>query len=114
MSKKVILIMLLTILTVVVIIIYPILLQEGNPIPVIKGIIRLSFSKSDMVKISDEPQRYITKATKDSTPIIELMDKEGWDFDEQAGSGYIFSKDDNILIISSVQYTRKYRIWKTP
>lgn len=114
MSKKIFFIMFLSILIIRILIIYPILFQEGNPIPIIKGIISLSFGSSDIVKISDEPQRYITKTTKDSTPIIELMDNEGWKFDDQAGSGYIFSKGDNIIIVSSVQYTGKYRIWKIP
>lgn len=94
--------------------IYPLLFQEGNPLPIIKGIIELNSSNSDIIKISDEPQRYITKTDKDNTPVIKLMDKEGWRFDDQAGSGYIFSKDDNILIVSRVQYTRKYIIWEVP
>jgi len=114
MNKKVLLIVFLIIMIVVFITIYPILFQEGNPLPIIKGIMALSFSNSDIVKISDEPQRYITKTAKGNTPIIELMDKEGWKLDDQAGSGYIFSKDGNILTISSVQYTKKYRIWKNP
>lgn len=40
------------------------------------------------------------------------MDEEGWKFDEQGGYGYIFAKEDNILIVTRVQYTRKYMIWK--
>lgn len=114
MGKKIFLIMLLAILIIGILIIYPILFQEGNPIPIIKGIIGLSSSNNDIVKISDEPKRYITKIIKDNTPIIELMDNEGWKFDDQAGSGYIFSKDDNIIVVSSVQYTKNYRIWKIP
>lgn len=67
-----------------------------------------------LYKISDVPQRYITKTHKDNSPVIKLMDKKGWKFDDQAGSGYIFSKDDNILIVSRVQYTRQYIIWEVP
>lgn len=114
MIKKITLIVLLVILLFGFIRIYPLLLQEGNPLPILKGIIELSFSSSDIVKISDEPQRYITNIDKGNSPTIELMEKKGWKFYEQAGSGYIFSKDDNRKIISSVQYTRKYIIWKIP
>ena len=112
MNKKVILIVLLIVLIVGFVIIYPVLFQEGNPLPIIKGIIKLSSSNSDIIKISDEPQIYITKTDKDKTPVIKLMDEEGWKFDEQGGSGYVFSKEDNILIVTRVQYTRKYMIWK--
>lgn len=114
MIKKIILIVLLVIVVFGFIRIYPILLQEGNPLPILKGIIELNFSSSDMVKISDEPQRYITKTDKGNSPTIELMEKKGWKFDDQAGSGYIFSKDDNRKTISSGQYTRKYIIWEIP
>jgi len=43
--------------------------------------------------------------------LIELMNKEGWEFVVQLGAGHIFSKDMDRLIITSVQYTRKYRVW---
>jgi len=39
------------------------------------------------------------------------MNKEGWEFVVQLGAGHIFSKDMDRLIITSVQYTRKYRVW---
>lgn len=50
MNKKVVLIVLLIVLIVGFVIIYPILFQEGNPLPIIKGIIKLSFSNSDIIK----------------------------------------------------------------
>lgn len=114
MIKKIILILLLVILVFGFIMIYPVLFQEGNPLPILKGIIELSFTNSYIIKISDEPQIYITKTNKGNSPIIELMEKEGWKFGNQAGSGYLFSKGGNKKVISSVQYTSKYIIWEIP
>lgn len=106
----------MTVLTVVLILVfigvYPVLFQEGNPLPILKGITVLNIKENKVVQISDEPQRYLTKTDKGSSPITDLMEKEGWKFDEQLGAGYFFSKGDSKLIIISTQYTRKYRIWK--
>lgn len=105
--------MLITIVAVILISIIPkmfSLFQEGNPIPILKGITALN-KKVDIVEISKEPKTYITKTDKGSSPITKLMEREGWKFEEQLGAGYIFSKDDNKLIITSTEYTGKYMIW---
>ena len=96
------------------IIIYPILFQEGNPLPILKGIVELSIRGDDIVKISDEPQRYISKTDREDSPMIKLMEEESWEFYDQMGSGYVFEKDEDRKIVSSVQYTKKYIIWEVP
>lgn len=92
--------------------IYPVLFQEGNPLPILKGITALNIKKSEIVQISDEPRIYLTKTEEGVYPVTELMEREGWKFDEQLGAGYIFSKDNSELIVESTQYTGKYTIWK--
>ena len=92
-------------------VIYTALFQEDNVIPIIKGIIHLNRDNS-IAEISKEPKKYLTKSEQGSLPIVELMEDEGWQFDDQLGSGYIFSKDSKDLLIISRQYTRKYRIWE--
>lgn len=89
----------------------PVLFQEGNPVPILKGIVELGTSDDKIIKISESPQRYLTKTSVGDTPLIDLMNREGWRFVEQMGAGYVFSKTTDRLVITSVQYTGKYRIW---
>lgn len=89
----------------------PVIFQEGNPVPILKGIVKLSTSDDKIIQISENPQRYLTKTSTGDTGLIDLMNKEGWEFVEQMGAGYIFSKAGDRLVIVSVQYTGKYRIW---
>lgn len=42
------------------------------------------------------------KKAENKTPVARLIHEEGWKFDKEAGFGYIFSKEDNILINSRV------------
>lgn len=90
----------------------PALFQEGNPIPVFKGMMKLSLNQDKIVQISDSPKKYISKTNIGENLLIKLLEKESWKFDEQLGAGYLFSKDENKLVVTSVQYTRKYKVWK--
>lgn len=112
--KKIVLILFVVVLAFGLIIIYPVLFQEGNPLPILKGIAKLSFDEDEIVKISDNPQRYISKTDTGKSPIIDLMSQESWEFEDQMGSGYIFYKNGNRKNVSSVQYTKKYIIWELP
>lgn len=109
--KKIIVILLSSIFILGFMRLSPALFQEGNPVPILKGIVKLSSSDEKIVQISESPQQYLTKTNAGSTPLVKLMNKEGWKFDEHLGSGYFFSKDGDKLIITSVQYTGKYRVW---
>ena len=110
--KRTIIIILIVILLAGTISVYPVIFQEGNPLPILKGIIKLGVSDDNIVQISNEPRVYISKASVGNTHLIELIEKEGWNFEEQLGSGYIFSRESKNLVVGSVQYTRRYRIWK--
>lgn len=112
--KKSLIILLIVILLVGIISGSPVILQEGNPLPILGGIIKLGVSDDNIVQISNEPRVYISKESVGNISLVELIEKEGWKFEEQIGSGYIFSKDMKKIVVGSVQFTRKYRIWKVP
>lgn len=99
------------ILVILAIVTYPLLLQEGNPLAILKGIMTLN-KNNDLIQISKEPKIYLSKTNKASSPMIKLMEEEGWKCEDQFGSGYIFSKEDTKLIITSRQYTGKYTMWE--
>lgn len=93
---------------------FPVIFQEGNPIPIFRAIIDLHNTNDSIVLISDNPNQYISLTKVGDEPFTDIMMKSGWILDEQLGSGYIFYKGEETLIVTSVQYTGRYRIWKIP
>lgn len=84
--------------------------QEGDPLPVIKGIVQLN-SKSYAI-IKDNPLKFITKAN-DKSELFSFIEKENnVKFTDQMGAGYIFDGPDKNVILISKQYTRFYQVWK--
>ena len=104
----------LIIIIFIISLIAPVLFQEGNPLPLISGIVRLTMGNDDVVRISTDPERYMTKAENGIASMVGMMNEEGWQLAEQLGSGYIFQKNDRSVTITSRQYTRKYLVWKFP
>lgn len=90
----------------------PIIFQEGNPIPIFIGIIKLYTSEHNLVQISRDPDRYISRSKDGRDEVLAFMIEKGWAFTEQGGSGYLFSKDEYKRVVTSRQYTKKFLIWK--
>jgi|SRR3989339_604095 len=112
-NKKVLLIIFLFILAVGVFITFytPVIFQEGNPWPQIKGIVRLNFGNKDVVKLDIGENKYITKS--DNPEIIKsFMKEKGYDFTEQMGSGYFFkSPTGQSAVATHRYYSRYYSLW---
>ena len=89
----------------------PVIFQEGNPWPQIKGIARLTFGNKDIVKLDTLNNKYITKGN--NLDIIKsFMKEKGYDFTEQMGSGYFFTKDDlDKVVVTHKYYSRFYSLW---
>jgi hypothetical protein len=89
----------------------PVIFQEGNPLPQIKGIIQLIFGKSDMVELSGSDNEYLTESGNGREIMDNYLKEGGYEFVEQMGSGYFYkSFDDNIVLVRR-QYSRFYAIW---
>ncbi|MEW9670606.1 hypothetical protein [Ammoniphilus sp. 3BR4] len=88
--------------------------QEGNPIPFATAIIKLDTTNSDMIKVTEQPDEitYIARTSSGNKPFTNFMKTKGYQFKEQLGSGYIFEKNGEKLIVSSRQYTGNYTIWR--
>jgi hypothetical protein len=112
-NKKILLLISLIILVLGVFIIFysPVVFQEGNPWPQIKGIVQLNFGKKDVVKLSIGENKYITKS--DNPEIIKsFMKDKGYDFTEQMGSGYLFKSPAGISAVATHRYySRYYSLW---
>ena len=90
----------------------PVIFQEGNPIPLLNGAIRLSVGSQDIVKLDHSEGRYLTKSKNDKDILVKMLEGDGYRFIEQLGSGYVFRSDNfDILTVTRRQYSRFYSIW---
>jgi predicted RNA binding protein YcfA (HicA-like mRNA interferase family) len=90
----------------------PVIFQEGNPAPQIKGIVRLNFFNKDIVKISELKNLYMTKSKNGQEVIKSFMKEQGYDFIEQMGSGYFFKNiNGDSMVIVHKYYSRFYSLW---
>lgn len=90
--------------------------QEGNPLPILVSAIKLKFSESEYVRFSktEKRSRYISESKgKEGYIVVEdFMKSKGWFFQEQMGSGLIFTKNGEDAVVEVRQYSRHYFIWE--
>ncbi|MBT2723149.1 hypothetical protein [Bacillus sp. ISL-46] len=90
--------------------------QEGNPLPLIISAMKLHFSDSEFELFSktDKRSRYLSESSQDSSYNVakKYMKSKGWKFQEQMGSGLIFTKNGKDAIVVVKQYSRNYFIWE--
>jgi len=112
-NKKVLLVISFAVLLLGVFIIFytPVIFQEGNPWPQIKGIAQLTFSDKDVVKLDIGENKYITKSDNPET-IKFFMKEKDYDFTEQMGSGYLFKSSTGASAVATHRYySRYYSLW---
>ncbi len=113
--KKLFIFVGLLVLVVVFLVIYyfPVIFQEGNPTPLIKGIWILNFGGEKIVKLDVAGEEYMTKSRDDVTPLFVQLENGGYEFSEQLGAGYFFiSPDGDRLTVMRRYYSRFYSLWK--
>jgi hypothetical protein len=89
----------------------PVIFQEGNPWPEIKGMVQLKFGDSDIVKLSGSDNKFMTES-KNGTMIHDFMKTKGYEFTEQMGSGYFFkSATGQTAVAVHRYYSRRYSLW---
>lgn len=86
------------------------ILQEGNPIPLFRGILQLNDSET-FVKIKDNPVTYITKTNNKDDLFSYIEESDNVSYKEQMGSGHFFEDGNKIVILTSRQYSRYWQIW---
>ncbi|MFA7662332.1 MAG: hypothetical protein WCX88_00245 [Patescibacteria group bacterium] len=88
-----------------------VIFQEGNPWPEVKGIIKLNFTKADIVKLAGSDNKYLTKSNGGPKIIDDLMKSKGYEITDQMGSGYFYKSSDGDVVLTRRQYSRFYTIW---
>src|SRR5680860_182444 len=57
----------------------PVIFQEGNPIPMLKGIIQLNFTRNKIVRLDMAGDKYLTKSKNGQESLVNLFD-QGYEF----------------------------------
>jgi len=84
--------------------------QEGNPVPLAFGILKLNITDQSIVKISASPDKYIIRSRDGDAPYIKFMEENGWKFVDQLGAGLVFEKNGEKHISVSRMFTRFYKV----
>ncbi|MFA6919142.1 MAG: hypothetical protein WC244_03490 [Patescibacteria group bacterium] len=112
-NKKILLLILAVILIIGVFLFFysPVIFQEGNPWPQIKGVIQLKFSGADIVQLSGSDNKFMTES-KNGMMIHNFMKTKGYEFTEQMGSGYFFKSQTGASAVATHRYySRYYSLW---
>jgi len=112
-NKKVLLITSFIILLLGVFILFysPVIFQEGNPWSQIKGVIQLTFGRSNIVKLSGLDDKYLTKSKGGPMAVETFMKGKGYKYEDQMGSGYFYKSSNKTVVLTRHQYSRFYTIW---
>lgn len=90
----------------------PVIFQEGNPWPQVKGIVQLIFGRADIIKLSGSENKYITKSQNGQEVIKDFIKDKGFEFTEQMGSGFLFKSPAGAgAIVTHKYYSRYYSLW---
>jgi len=95
----------------------PIIFQRGNPIPYLAAVMGIDENNYYVkVDVDDTNAIYISlrEGGKCEALFNDVAYSKGFEFVEQAGSGYLFSDGKNRLVISSEVYLGRFIVWKVP
>lgn len=69
-----------------------------------------------MVERNEKETKYVAESKKKYPygMVKEFMKDKGWSFKEQMGSGLVFKKGEDVVTISTRQYSRRYYLWSVP
>ncbi|MCF6409363.1 hypothetical protein [Pseudalkalibacillus salsuginis] len=118
--RKLLLSLSIGILSIVFLLLYaaPILFQEGNPAPLLTAIMKLEKTDEGYIQYTETEmkKKYISKNNRENRyqVVKEVLEAKGWSYEEQAGSGLIFEKGNNELIVDTKLYSSYYYLWSLP
>ena len=87
--------------------------QEGNPIPVWRGVWQLQSADVPYAQIKDEPATFLTKTGLHSELFAHIEATYLVEFQERLEDDvYLFQGEDGQLKVDARQYSRYYQIWE--
>jgi len=87
--------------------------QEGNPIPILTGIITIELTDKQVVPLKEGNQKFILRASNYRARIVEYLSQDGFSQHEgDVGGGmHQLEKDDKIYYYDIRMFTRNYVIY---
>lgn len=87
------------------------ILQEGNPLPVFKGILELYATSNDLVSISVTRDKFIAKSGTSHQALLSYAQKQGWTYIDQLGAGIMFETYTKAITVTSRMYSRFFVVY---
>ncbi len=87
----------------------PVIVQEGNPLPVFIAILKLELNYTDVAPVSST--KYMQKAGSHE-PFNKRLALQGWQFVEQMGAGLFYSRSGEQLFVMTRMLTTRYYIYE--
>ncbi len=91
------------------ILVWPVLVQEGNPVPVFIAILKVELKVADLEPISNT--EYLQKSGS-YEPFNRMLASHGWHFVEQFGAGHLFTRNGAKLFVMSRMLTSRYFVYE--
>lgn len=89
-----------------------VIFQEGNPIPIFKGILELSASSNDFIPISTSGgDKFVTRSSTNHQALLSYAQTQGWTYIDQLGAGIMFETYTKAITVISRMYTRNFVIY---
>lgn len=85
--------------------------QKGNPIPYLKSMFQLNEKQTFIQVKKENPIIFLTE--RDHYEDLHKYIENTYDvsFDDQMGSGYIFSSEEKEIILTSEIYWKYFKVW---
>ncbi len=97
----------------VVLINHTTIFQEGNPIPVWKGVWQLQAVDVPYAQIKEDPATFLTKTGRHSELFAHIEATYLVEFQEKLEDDvYLFQGKDGQIKVDARQYSRYYQIWE--
>lgn len=88
---------------------YPVIFQEGNPLPVFFGIMALELTGQDIAPV---PELKMIQKAGDEDHLSEYLAERDWIFKDRFGSTIIYERGGEQLYVNARMYTSSYIIYE--
>lgn len=89
--------------------IWPVIFQEGNPLPILWGLILLELTGRNLVAVAD--YKLIQKVGPE-TALSEYLAGYGWRLKDRLGAGIFYHRNNTELFIEARMFSRFYIIYE--
>lgn len=86
--------------------------QEGNPVPVAKGIWALIVKGEPYAKIKNDPPVYITRPLSHDRLFSFIEATYGVKFTKEDNGKYVFTGKDKTVTLVTRRYSKSFQVWE--